>query len=216
MRDIRHIGIIPDGNRRWAKANQMDLSDALSISMYNLYRIVESALLVADEVSVYMLSKENLKREPVELDVVLKAEDKFIHNRVRELSARYSVRVVHAGAKECLPAYLVRTLDQICSETMAIEKKRINLLLAYNPLDEIACACRKTGGDIGIKDLWVSSEVDMVIRTGGGRVISSNFLPLQCAYSSCYMVDVYFNDFTVEHFMEIYNEELALNRKKGL
>lgn len=215
MRKIRHIGIIPDGTRRWAAENHVTLSEALHISMDKLSRLIDSAFMLVDEVSVYMLSKENLKRESCQLDVVLAMEDEFIRTTVAEVCRKHSVRVVHAGEKKYLPEYLNRSLELLCNETRFFDRKTLNLLVAYNAMDEIASACRRRGCAIGIEDLWVSSEVDLVIRTGGGRVMSSNFLPLQCAYSSYYVVDEYFNDFTEERFMEIYNTERAVNMNRG-
>lgn len=193
----------------------MDLLDAYHVSMQRLLRFIESAVMLVDEVSVYMLSKENLKREAFELDAVLETEDYFLRNLMPELCRKYAIRVVHAGEKRYLPDFLRQSLAWLCEETCGFQDKTVNLLLGYNPLDEINAAFARTGGKVEIKDLLVSSEVDVVIRTGGGRVISSNFLPLQCAYSSFYIIDEYFNDFTDERFKDIYNDARDQGAKMG-
>lgn len=215
MRNIQHIGLIPDGARRWAKAHDVSLRDAYRLSVTRLHGFIDSALTLVDEVSVYMLSKENLGREESQLRVVLETEEFFLRTILPDLCKRHSAKVVHAGVKGCLPDTLVETIEWLGNETGRFESKKINLLLGYHPLDEIADACSRTGGQFGMEDLWVSSEVDVVIRTGGGRVMLSNFIPLQCGYSAFYVVDEFFNDFTVERFLDIYHDACSLGIKKG-
>lgn len=215
MYKIKHIGLIPDGARRWATAHDYPLLESYRISSERLLHFIGSSLTLADEVSIYLFSRENLGREEHQILLVMEVLDDFVRNMLPELCRSRAARVVHAGLKRYLSANLGQAIEWLCEETRLFESKKINLLLGYHPLDEIRDACSRTGGQFGIEDFWVSSEVDLVIRTGGGRVMLSNFIPLQCAYSRFYVVEEYFNDFTDEHFSAICYDACSQRSHKG-
>jgi len=192
------------------------LTEACHIAVLNLIRLIDLSMGLVDELSVYLLSKENLKRDQSELDAVLEAETFFLEYLLPDFCNRHSIRVVHAGIKQYLPDSMNHQLEKLCNQTKGYLKKRINLLLGYHPLDEINDACARTSDEVCIEDLWVSSEVDLVIRTGGGSAMLSNFLPLQCGYANFAIVEDFFNDFTEEQFVRVYNDALALGMKIGL
>lgn len=195
---IRHVGIIPDGNRRWAVNNHLNYADAYAITMKHLYEIISHTFEMGIEaLSIYMLSTENLTRSREDLSAVLTAETDFIFCSLPTLAKEYQCKVVHAGESSLLPNDLAKSLRNIEGDTCNNSKHRLYLLVGYNPLDEVNAAMRASlNHRVNIKSLWVPETVDIVIRTAGGPTLLSNFLPLQCGYAQQFMVEAYFNDFT--------------------
>ena len=99
--------------------------------------------------------------------------------------------------------------------TSGNRKGTLNLLLAYDPIEEIIQAFRtSTNHERFYEDLWVTKPVDLVIRTGGAKLLS-NFLPLQCGYARLYCYDKLFNDFTTEDLDEVVHQFSMIERKFG-
>lgn len=216
MYSINHIGLIPDGARRWARKNNIDLYKSYEITVENVIRFIRYSLEFVNEISIYLLSRENLQRNPSDIEPVFSAEYFLVNNLLPQICDEYSIKIIHAGTKSLLPSYFSDSLDLLCQKTSLNIKSQINLLIAYNPLDEINSALSRGKGKLDLKNLWVPNMVDLVIRTAGGSVIQSNFLPLQCGYSHAYIVDVFFNDFTRENFINIYEtakQEISMKGK---
>lgn len=216
MTNIKHIGLIPDGTRRWAQHNNSDLFTAYEITMNNIINFVYYSIDYVNEISIYLLSKDNLQRTKSDLDPVIKAEYCLVNDLLPKICDKYSIKIVHAGTKQLLPSYFTNSLDELCRSTSSYNKLTINLLLAYDPIDEINYALANGVNQLSYSNLWVTTMVDLVIRTAGGSVYLSNFLPIQCGYSQVYLVEVLFNDFTKDNFMEIINlakKEIILKGK---
>lgn len=217
MTKINHIGLIPDGNRRWAIKNSMDYLKAYKISMHNLAKFIQfSSEKNIRSISIYMLSKENLKRQREDLNAVLNAESYFIWEILPNVSRRLKYTIIHAGDISILPENLRNGLSYICQESNRYTRNRLYLLIGYNPIDEINnTIVSKKRETISIENLWVPEKVDLVIRTVGGPTLLSNFLPLQCGYAQIYMIDKYFNDFNKRDFSAVYAKACSVNMRYG-
>lgn len=214
---IQHIGLIPDGNRRWALENSLGFLDAYSISMQRLKTFVQTSFeKPIPSASVYMLSAENLARKREDLTAVIESETKFIVEMLPSLCHHYQCKVIHAGTSHALPTGLAKGLERVCESTFAYSKHRLYLLVGYNPVDEINSAVQeKRLRKVNLRDLWVPEPVDYVVRTAGGPSLLSNFLPLQCGYAPIFMVEKYFNDFNREDFDRIYSEATRMKMLFG-
>ena len=217
MSKISHIGLIPDGNRRWAIKQSLDYYSAYKITMNNIIAFIKHyANKNIKNVSIYMLSSENLKRNREDLNSVIKAEVYFIRNLLPALSSQFECAIFHAGEMSLLPKELRCELHNITNGNRMKSEINIYLLIGYNPIDEIDYATNKTKNKkIAIENFWVPEYVDIVMRTAGGPSLLSNFLPLQCGYAQIYMIKKYFNDCIVEDFDLVYEKASSVNMLHG-
>lgn len=208
------MGIIADGVRRWAKKNNLDLHKAYLLSMNHLEEIILHLFqLDIPLISVYLLSTENLNRQKNELDAVLTAETDFCLSMTKK-SAEIGFNVNYIGIKEYLPSYLSNALKSLTEEVID-SKQQLNLLIGYNPFDEINYAISHNHGEINLTSLWVKEKVDLVIRTGGGNVALSNFLPLQTGYAQIMISDKLFNDFSISELDSFIEKSTHTKLKNG-
>lgn len=203
---INHVGLIPDGNRRWATKNSLNLDVAYNQSMVHIHDLIDHFFSKnISLVSVYLLSRENLSRGRDDIDAVLVAEE-YLFKTLLPLCIKWDCKVIQAGLPSLLPSQFANAIENLVQATADLSKKKLYLLVGYNPLDEVNSALKKEGGEIRIEDLWVKDKLDMVIRTAGGNVPLSNFLPLQSGYAQIFIVNELFNDFTLDQFDELYNK----------
>ncbi|MBQ3571670.1 MAG: undecaprenyl diphosphate synthase family protein [Clostridia bacterium] len=199
---INHLGIIPDGNRRWAKANNVDLYKTYNIFANRIVEIFEFFQTTQiNELTVYIASKENLTRKPTEIDSVVNA---FVSSlpAIKDIALKNNCKVKFIGLYNVTHQNLLDCAYDIQNSTQNNTGKVLNMLVGYNPFDEIARSAKaKNSAELEVSDLEVNSYVDLVIRTAGKPVRISNFLPIQCGYANIEVFDKYFIDLT--------NEEIA-------
>jgi undecaprenyl diphosphate synthase len=214
-----HIGIIIDGNRRWAKARKMDPWDGHWEGMKNLDERLRNCLeLGIKEVSVYTLSTENLKRSKRELDELFKIFyhylDKWESGKDKDgLLEKYQVKVRCIGDLEKLPPKLVQLMGKIMKKTAKYQKRILNVMIAYGSKFEIKEAMKniarniiKTGRiEITEKDiennLMVREPIDLLIRTGGTNRLS-NFMMWQTSYAELYFTETLWPDFSKKELIK--------------
>ncbi|NMC58234.1 MAG: hypothetical protein GYA51_02385 [Candidatus Methanofastidiosa archaeon] len=198
---LKHIGLIPDGTRRWARKNEIDYFDAYLTSFTKVINCVEFFRKRKIEIiSIYCLSKQNLSRSKIDLEAVIKAETNFFSDSLYNYCEMHSCKVNIIGDSNILPNNLRDASQSINKRTVKNKGLIINCLLGYDPFDEINSIPSKL---ISLNDLWVPENVDLIIRTAGGPTMLSNFLPLQSGYAQIYMIDKYFNDCNEKDFIEI-------------
>lgn len=214
MNKVSHLGIIPDGGRRWSRLKDVSLLESYKRSMDKLGEYLEAFYKWGIPlVSVYMLSKPNLSREAYELTPVIEAECSFLDKIVPALARGWNLSVRVAGKLDYIPDSLRTAAAKVTKEQSDTERK-LYLCIAYDPFDELFEAIR-TGvtwhsKEQLIQNLWVSDGIDLVIRTGGG-VTLSQFLPLQCSYARLIFLKELFNDTTVDDFIRIIEDHEHLN-----
>jgi len=204
----QHIGIIMDGNRRWAAKRGLTAVQGHEAGVKALVKIVEHCLdLGVKTLTVYTLSTENWKRRA-------KEEVRGIFNLLvriakekKEEYRKKGVRVAILGDFQAFPRKVVRAIEEILTIVKKHERLKVNLALNYGGRDEILRAVKKIIGQ-GIppekineetfgKFLYTNGEPDpdLIIRTGG-EIRLSNFLLWQLSYSELYFTDVLWPDFT--------------------
>jgi undecaprenyl diphosphate synthase len=192
---VRHLGIIPDGGRRWARRSGVSLLESYRVSMARLCAVTETLLAAGvDEISIYLLSKANLRRSAAELEAISIAIDQLLEGMLQ-----LGLSITTAGDLSLVRPEL-RTAVERAAATPPKMRGRTNLCIAYDPVDEVNAARRASNGDDLFRHLWVTSPVDLVIRTGGAQTLS-NFLPLQCAYARIVFRDELFNDLDVDQLV---------------
>ena len=220
----KHVGIIMDGNGRWAEERSLPRKEGHTRGIVNMITLASHAFAMGAETFVcYSLSTENLKREKDELDhilsLVLKYFDEFVAT-----CRKYRIAARFAGSLELLPpeiqASLSRT-EELLSE-FAQKGRTIYIAIAYGSRAEIISAVNKAvaAGTPVTEESFLSSlslplDLDLVIRTGGERRLS-NFFLYQASYAELYFSDKYFPDFSPEDLQEAFSWFSARKRRYGL
>jgi undecaprenyl diphosphate synthase len=196
-----HVGVIPDGNRRWAVARGLPKSAGYEQGIEPAKRFYDVVWdLGIQEVSSYVFTKENMHR-PADQIVAFKAAFAAFIDWVRDQDV--SVLLVGDTKSAAFPAEFAHLA---VPEEDRLSKRRLNLLVNYSWKWDVAESARAiavgTQGDpldhVGSRHV---SRIDLVVRWGG-RSRLSGFLPLQSAYADLYVVDQMWPDFEPEHFYD--------------
>lgn len=193
----KHIGVILDGNRRYAKARNLptfkghtDGADKVE----NFLRWCRE--LKIKEVTMYALSTENLKRTEEELNHLFYLVKKFF-NKVKKDKEIHEkkLKIKFIGDLNLVPKEIKELVLELEEDTKNYDNFIVNFCFAYGGRLELLNAFNKlknskkeiTENDI-TNALWLSSEPDFIIRTGGTNR-TSNFLPWQSVYSEWFFLD---------------------------
>jgi len=201
----RHLGLILDGNRRWAKAHGRPQLEGHQAGYENLKTISRAAINRGIEyVSAYIFSTENWSRSKSEVKYLMDLALNIFSSDIEELNNE-GVRVLVAGSQKRLSSKLKRAIDSAQELTKNNKKGTIVLCFNYGGQQEIAEAVNRliaTGArtlepaDIE-KNLYTPQvpPVDLIIRTSGEQRIS-NFMLWRAAYAELMFTDKHWPDFT--------------------
>lgn len=203
----RHIAIIMDGNRRWARARNLPDIKGHEKGAETLEKLVDAAAeLGIKTITVYALSTENIQeRAKREVFGLFKIFKQGYHTRLKKMMKK-GVKVVILGELEGLPKTIMMIIDKIRKTYIKSESIKLNIALNYGGKRELIEAIKdivKTGVDVNRinetiieKHLYTTGQSDpeLVIRTGG-RSRLSNFLLWQTAYSEFYFTKTLWPDF---------------------
>jgi len=215
----KHVGIIPDGNRRWARQNGLELEEAYWYAMQRLACCLETLYsLGVSSVCVYLLSKDNILRARDDLEAVIKAEIRLLKELMPALTAAFSLRLYHAGNPGLLRAEYASLLGELCEPGNGVHDPfpRLYLCVGYDSYEEVIKCCDAPHANTKtlIDSLDVPLELDMVIRTGGDFRISG-FLPLQSKYAEFFFEPYYFPEISEERVITITQQFQSRNRRFG-
>ncbi len=228
----RHVAIIMDGNRRWAKKLEKPPWYGHLFGSNKLEEIMEWCReLGIRTLTAYAFSTENFKRPPEEVNALMNLFERKFRELVNdERIHRYGVRVNVIGRKDLLPENVRKAAEEAEKATRKYNNYTLNLALAYGGRSEITDAVREIVQDALegkvrpdeidedlIKHYLYHPDMpdpDIVIRTGG-EVRISNFLLYQIAYSELFFVDVYFPEFRKIDFLRIIREYQKRQRRFG-
>lgn len=226
----RHVAIIMDGNRRWAKERGLPGIEGHRRGMVALREITRTASdLQIPIVTVYGFSTENWRRDSSEISLLLDLCVYFAHNELAEL-CRNNVRVNVIGAYRALPQASRQALDELMERTAGNTGLLLNLAVNYSARLELERAVRTIAEDVAggrlaadaiddrviAKYLYTAEmpDPDILIRPGGEHRLS-NFLLYQVAYTELVMTDVYWPDFGKDEFVRALIEFQKRQRRFG-
>lgn len=199
----RHVGLIPDGNRRWAEARGLPRSRGYAEGIEPGLRLLDVCRgLGIQEVSVYGFTKENVHRPADQVNAFRRACSEFAQ---RVVGAGAAFRVLGDTRSAMFPAALVPYAAKRSDGDV-----RVNLLVNYSwQWDLLATRAGSTeghhpAGTSDVRSLLASGDiprVDLVVRWGGRRRLSG-FLPVQCAYADLHVIDTLWPDSTPEEFLD--------------
>lgn len=233
-----HVGLIPDGHRRYAEENNINNREAYLKSQERVFDIVkrfnrkkediddfeDKYSKLIDEVTVYALSEDNLSREEEELEIFYSALDEYFETLLKgnkidsdELE-KINIKFI-STRREALP-------DNIKEKAKSIESKfngdelTLNILLCYDGRKEISQAAENINSS-DPEEIWdnllLDNKIDFVLRTGDNpyRECLSGFPIWQSSYSEYYHIDKNFPDLKMEDVEDSINHYQKLRRKKG-
>lgn len=198
-----HVGIIMDGNGRWAEARGKNRSYGHKVGSSNVDRIVTHAFTSGVKtLTLYAFSSENWARPKEEVDELMKLLKVYFKKFIGKV-LKNDVRLVVIGGREELSPPLQKVISD--AELKSQNNKKNNLIIAinYGGRQEIVHAVKKLlseNKEITVENISSNlmtapfGEPDLIIRTGG-ELRTSNFLVYQGAYSELYFTDALWPDF---------------------
>jgi undecaprenyl diphosphate synthase len=202
----RHVAIIMDGNRRWARREGVPEVQGHAAGVEAIRPIVKHAAARGIEVlTIYAFSRENWQRSSHEVEALIGLLDATIRDETPRL-VEEGVRVRLAGRLDELPPETRVSIEQAILATAGGERMVLNVAFNYSSRTEIVDAVRAyvdEGNDLALLDeeslgsyLYTADlpDPDLLIRTGGDQRIS-NFLLWQAAYAELYFCDCFWPDF---------------------
>jgi undecaprenyl diphosphate synthase len=218
------VGLIMDGNRRWARA-QGKLAAEGHTEGYNKLEEVMRWAREADipHVVVYGFSTENWERSENEINHLIKLLRFFLEKEMKRVVKNH-VRVRFIGDRSRFSADIQTMMEAMESATATSYEVTLHLLLSYGGRAEIVSAVNallkertpNVSEDAFIQKLWSypMPDPDLIIRTGGEKRLS-NFLPWQSIYSELFFSDTLWPDFSKEEFNSILTEFASRERRRG-
>ncbi len=220
----RHIAIILDGNRRYAKKLGIPQLKGHEKGFNKIKELLEWCIkLGVKEVTLYCFSTENFKRDKKEVEYLFNLfrkriegfkKDKVIHDN--------KVKISIIGRLSMFPEDMQEKMKEVMDATKDYDDYRLNLALAYGGRGEIVDAVNKiiSSGvkeisEEAIKDnLYLKDDVDMLIRPGGEKRLS-NFLLWQNSYSELVFIDRLWPEFTKQDLIDCIEEYKKRQRRYG-
>lgn len=225
-----HIGIIMDGNGRWAKKRFMMRSYGHKVGANRVIDIVEECYrLGVKYLTLYAFSTENWKRPEEEVNSLMDLLNKFIKKELDRLHNN-GVKIVVLGNYKRLNEVTFKEVKKAIDTTKDNDKMTLAIALSYGGREEIVMAAKSIAkdyrcGKLNLEDLSEENfndylytrdlpPVDLLIRPGGEKRIS-NFLLYQIAYAELVFVDTLWPDFKEEDLRMAIIEYQNRNRRYG-
>ena len=223
----KHIGIIMDGNRRWAAKKGLTAMKGHEAGVKALVKIVEHCLeLGIETLTIYALSTENWrKRARKEVEGLFNLLLQAVEEKKEEYKEK-GVRVAVIGDFQAFPRKVVKAIKEMLAVVKTHERLKVNVALNYGGRDEILRAVKKiVKQEIPAKEineemfghfLYTNGEPDpdLMIRTGGQERLS-NFLLWQLSYSELYFTDTLWPDFSPRRLDQAIAEYQNRQRRFG-
>lgn len=228
---VFHVAIIPDGNRRWARAHDLPVWEGHRVGSQAMEQIIDYAYECGvTHLSTWGSSLENMKKRPLrERMELLDVYQEYFTRMIKRL--RTDMRDVHVQAlgrwREIFPQTLIDLIDK-CQETSVQNAQKIlTIFLAYSGDDEMVEAVRAIASE-GIAQNDITGDtirehlvtrdlppVDLMIRTGGEPHLSAGFMMWHMANAQLYFTDKLFPDFLPPQLDEALEDFAKRGRRLG-
>ncbi|MFB6116425.1 MAG: undecaprenyl diphosphate synthase family protein [Candidatus Nanosalina sp.] len=221
-----HVGVIPDGNRRYASNHGIEKMDAYEKARETIRDVTDSLNGVSediDSISFYLLSEENLSRTKDELETLFHLLEENIESMADFFDEKnYSVNWA-STEPEALPERLREKLRDI-EERYSDGDTEVNLLISYSGKQDILKAGKKTAENSQVfseenfsDHLQISHDIDFVIRTGDNpdRECISGFPIWNSSYAEFYHIKKNFPAIEPEDVEKAFDHYRSLRKKRG-
>ena len=224
-----HVGIIVDGNGRWATQKGKKRSEGHLAGSKNLDNLCQCIFDKGVKIlSLYVFSTENFKRSDEEVNYLMDLFIKKFKNDFKIFNKK-DIKIVFSGRREPLRQEILDIINDITYKTKDNKSGILNFCLNYGSHAEIIDAVKKINKDIINNKLVIDElnddifknylynnlpDVDLLIRTGG-EVRLSNFMLWQCAYAELYFTDILFPDFNEAELEKALDSYSKRDRRYG-
>jgi tritrans,polycis-undecaprenyl-diphosphate synthase [geranylgeranyl-diphosphate specific] len=234
---LEHLGIIIDGNRRYAKKMNITVLEAYKLGADKVYETINLVFGKTDipEISVYALSFDNLMRRLGELNLLLDVQRAAFEKWATDpLFKEKGICVKFVGELETLPPKIKKSCLALQAATSGNDSRVLNILMAYFGHREISGAVAKIldAKDMVLEkgskaerldrietliasNLQVKRPVNLIIRTAGGNRLSG-FLPWQSEYAELYPLKKYWPEVNPEDIKKAIDQFNNSGAKYGL
>jgi undecaprenyl diphosphate synthase len=226
----RHVAVIMDGNRRWAKQRRLPVLMGHRAGVKAFRRVMEACRELGIQVlTAYAFSAENWRRSPAEVRVLMQLFEHYTRSERQKLQ-RTGIRFRAVGRIDALPEGVRRELQATEEATRNNSEMVLNLALNYGGREELTEACRRLAREVqagrlapeAIAEdtlsaaLWTGGQPDpdLLIRTSGELRVS-NFLLWQIAYTEFWFTDLFWPDITRKVLLQALVEYQQRDRRYG-
>ncbi|MGN0470058.1 MAG: isoprenyl transferase [Acutalibacteraceae bacterium] len=225
-----HVGIIMDGNGRWAKKRGLPRSVGHKYGAENFRKITRYISKTGVKIlTLYAFSTENWKRPMEEVNALMKLFYQYLVDSLTDFRED-DIKVVFIGDRSAFNPKLVELINE--TEEVAKDRKGmlLNIAMNYGARDEILRAVKSLCSDVKDNKISIDNitcddiasrlytggepDPDLIIRTGGENRLS-NFMLYQAAYSEFYSTDTLWPDFKADDFDKAIIEFNKRNRRYG-
>lgn len=230
MKKINHIGIIVDGNGRWAQERGKIRSEGHKAGAETLEKIIlyTNQKQLANYLSLYVFSTENFNRSSEEVNYLMDLFMKWF-KKAKDKYNSENIKVLFSSNKTFLKPEIVAAINELEEATKDNTGLVVNFCLSYGGRQEIIDATKKIVEDIKCGNITKRDidekmyhnylyqdlpDIDFMIRTSGENRIS-NFMLWQILYAELYFPKTYFPDFTPECLEEAIKEYEKRDRRFG-
>ena len=220
---LKHIGIILDGNRRFANRLRLESWKGYKLGAKKVETLLDWLNeFKINELTLYCFSLENFNRPKREFDFLMKIfkkeflklkEDKRVHEN--------KIKIRFIGKKELFDKEMQEIMNELESMSRDYSNYIINFALGYGGRQEIIGAVKKLlekGEGINEenlqKNLWLENNIDLIIRTGG-EIRTSNFFPWQSIYAEWIFLDKMWPEFDKKDLSDCIEEFYNRKRRFG-
>lgn len=231
MNELKHIGMIMDGNRRWAKKNNME--SVLKGHEQGVKKLMEACDWCLKRhipyLTVYAFSTENWNRSEYEINGLFSIMEKFFDENINDC-IDHGIHISVIGDRMRLKERQRNVICQAEEKTKNCKDLYVQICISYGGHNEVTRAVKKIidavqNGEVKKDEITENTVaefldtagvpmVDMVIRTGGNHRLS-NFLIWQAAYAEIYFTDVLWPDFTEAEFEGFLEEFRSISINLG-
>lgn len=228
---IKHLAMIMDGNRRWAKKNKLSYSVGYAEGGFGAAKTAAKFCIDANipYLSLYTFSLENFNRPQYEQDLLFNC---IVNEGPKQLKFfnQENIRVRFIGDRSRFPEKVLPTIEALEQGTENNSGLQVNLLFCYGARQELVCSIKRLMHKVkkgllseeqisekALEDcLWTSGipQPELIIRTSGTQRLS-NFLLYQAAYSEFYFLDCLWPDITREDLERAVGSYLGVQRNFG-
>lgn len=216
----RHVAIIPDGNRRWARERALPVWKGHQEGIERTKDLIKAANKYGvNHMTFWGFSTENWSRPKEEVGWIMQALVRGVREFGKEL-LKNSTGFRHFGRKDRLSRQLNDEISKLERETAKFKNKKLALAIDYGGRDEITRAVKNVNGEITEEKLSAALDTgdfpdpDLIIRTSGEQR-TSGMMPWQGVYSELYFSPLHYPDFTAKEFAYALDEYTARNRRFG-
>tara|TARA_B100000003_G_scaffold140703_1_gene126354 strand:- start:1020 stop:1691 length:672 start_codon:yes stop_codon:yes gene_type:complete len=222
MSEPKTVAIIMDGNRRWAKKNNLPIPAGHRKGIESLIEIVKTAKkLKIERLIVYAFSTENWSRDNFEVNALMNLINFGVDVKLNEIKEN-GIKLDFIGNLADLPEKAKKGIDKCINETKDLSELTLTIALNYGAISDILEAAKtinKHNIELNEENFLNATqiggqEVDIFIRTGGDRRLS-NFLLANIGYTELFFSDKLWPEFSNNDFIKIFDEFRERQRRFG-